>query len=141
MTACGALVCSAAQSRNALRKPWTVARSARPVFRSTCVKVMSDIGWPCFTDDGNIRPLPSDRGRARSSTSCAASLSGTRCSVPLFMRSPGMRHSHVPVSSSFHVAPRASPDRAAVSTRKRRHSLLARDALEASTTASAAATS
>ena len=88
------------------------------------------------------QPDPSRRTRACSSNSSAASDRGTRCSTPAFMREPGMRHSrHRGLVYFVHVAPRASPDRAAVNTRNRRHNLLARDALEASTVASAADTS
>ena len=48
-------------------------------------------------------------------TATAASDKGTRCSTPAFLRDAGMRHSRASRSTSPHVAPRASPDRTAVS--------------------------
>ena len=48
--------------------------------------------------------------RARSRTTSAASLTGTRWPAPPFMRSPGRRHSRASLSTSTQVAPRASPD-------------------------------
>ena len=58
-----------------------------------------------------------------------------------FMRSAGIRHSAACRSISFQVAPRASPDRTAVSTVNRRHAFTASLAEDASMASSAAPTS
>ena len=115
--------------------------SASPVVRITLVRDMSDRGRAGERGEGNTRPCPPLNGRACSSTVIAASLSGTRCGLPAFMRSPGIVHVFASVSISFQVAPRASPLRAAQRIRKRKQSLDASDAPEASTVSSAAATS
>ena len=53
------------------------------------------------------------RGIAFRSVTAAVD-SGTRCSFPAFMRSAGIVHTRASISISIHVAPRTSPDRAAV---------------------------
>ena len=73
-----------------------------------------------------------------SSTPTAASDNPTRCSAPAFIRDAGTRHSRPSRSTSPHVAPRASPDRTAVSAVKRIAALTARPDPDASTAASAA---
>ena len=55
-TAQGVSVRSSVQFLKLVRNPWTVARSARPVDRSTFVSVMSDICDFRFIGDGNTRP-------------------------------------------------------------------------------------
>ena len=87
---------------------------------TTAAAVIGEMGRADLSGDGKTSPLPSSNPRARPSTATAASDSGTRCSRPPFIRSPGIRHSFASKSTSAQVAPRASPDRAAVSTRKRR---------------------
>ena len=72
MTAWGALVLSAAQSRKADRKPWTVARSASPQSRKTFVSVMSESGEPRLRGDGKTSPLSPHNGAASCSTAKAA---------------------------------------------------------------------
>ena len=64
---------SAHQSRKALRKPWTVARSASPWSRRTFVRAMLLRGWPVRVGEGKTRPLPSPCPLARARTSRAAS--------------------------------------------------------------------
>lgn len=64
--------------------------------------------------------------------SSAESESGTRCSAAAFILDAGMRHSRDSRSTSSHVAPRASPDRQAVSATKRRHAFADCDALDTS---------
>ena len=69
------------------------------------------------------------------------SLSGTRCSMPAFMREPGIVHVAPSRSISSHVAPLASPERAAVNTRNLRHCFAACEVWDASTVLSADPTS
>ena len=102
---------------------------------------MFDRGWPALRGEGNTRSEPSWQAFASSSTSRAASLSGTRCSVAAFILSAGMRHSRAAKSISSHTALRASPERAAVNTANRKHSLADVDAPVRSTTARASLTS
>ena len=54
--------------------------------------------------------------------------SGTRCSTPDFIRSAGMRYSRASRSISAQVAPRVSPDLAAVRTVNHKQSLAVDDA-------------
>ena len=117
---------------NVVLKPWTVARSARPRPRNNFVRVISDIGRPGLSADGKTRSLPSRMYSARPSTSRACALSGTRCSAPDFMRSPGIVHVAACRSISAHVAPLASPDRAAVRTTNWKQSRVVRLAPESS---------
>ena len=97
------------QSRNVLRNPWTVARSARPVVRRILVSVMSESDCPCRVGEGKTRSDPTCSSRAFDSTSRAATDSGTRCGRPPFIRSAGTGHNAWPVSISLQTAPRASP--------------------------------
>ena len=53
---------------------------------------MSDIGEPGFIGDGNTRPDSSRKTDASPSTLSACLLRGTRCSMPAFIRSDGIRH-------------------------------------------------
>ncbi len=89
----------------------------------------------------NESAAPSECARMPSSTATAASDNGTRCSDPAFIREAGTRHSRASRSTSPHVAPRASPDRTAVSAVKRIAALAAGPAPDASTATSAAGTS
>ena len=57
-------------------------------------------------------------------TAIAGAVSGTVCSLRPFMRSGGIVHTLAFRSISSHVMPRASPDRAAVSIKNRRQSVL-----------------
>ena len=131
---------SAAQSRKLERNPCTVARSARPTVRRIFVSVMSESGRPP-TGEWNTSPDSPRRGAASSSAAIAASLSGTRCSTPPFIRSAGIVHRQASRSISSHVAPLASPDLAAVSTRNSKHAFAATPALDAAMISSAAGTS
>ena len=67
--------------------------------------------------DGKTRPDPSAISAASCRTAIARPDSGTRCSLPAFIRSAGIVHVAVAMSISAHVASRTSLDRAAVSTR------------------------
>ena len=111
-------------------------RSWRPATLSTLVSVMSESASPCLSGDGKTRPLPSSKARARGDVG----LTAQRYSMlaPAFMRSPGIVHV---ADSRSHVAALASPERAAVRTRNRRHSLDAGLAFDASTVSSAAPSS
>ena len=85
--------------------------SARFIRLSNAVRVISDIGRPGFVP-GNTSSSP--RPRTASRIAIAEAVSGTRCSVPAFIRSAGMVHILSPASISDHRAPRTSPDRAHV---------------------------
>ena len=88
--------------------------------------------------------LAGERGasaRAAASTSSAHDARGTRCCLPVFMRSPGMVQVAVSRSISSHRAPRTSALRQAVSTRNASASWVPGLELDARTFASAAATS
>ena len=102
---------------------------------------MSESGLPGLRGEGNTKSLLSWWFLAWFNTSRAVSLSGTRCSLAIFIFSAGIRHSRALKSISSHTALRASPERAAVSTVNRRHSLADGDARDSSTKASASATS
>ena len=80
--------------------------------------------------DGTNRSAGPRRGRTCSSTSSAASVSGTRCSMPAFILDSGLRHSRASGSISSQVARRASPDRQAASTTNRRDALADTDGRE-----------
>ncbi len=127
-TAQGVSVCSRAQVLKLERKPWTVARSARPVSRSTFVSVVSESGLPGLSGDGKTSPEPSLSRLARTRTFNAASARGTRCSAPFFMRDSGKRHSFSSRSISAQVAPRASPLLAAVRIKNRKQYFTANEA-------------
>ena len=126
---------SAAQSRKADRQ----AVDRRPVCQSAIAQDLCE----CHVGEQGAAPTrrredqpvivaQSRNGRASCSTAKAASDNGTRCSAPPFIRSAGMVQRRLPRSSSDHVAPRASPERAAVRIRKRRQSFAAMPAVEAS---------
>ena len=83
---------------------------------------------------------PSECALMPSSTPTAAADNGTRCSAPAFIRDAGTRHSPTSRSTSPHVAPRASPDRTAVSAVKLIAALTTGLAPDASTASSAAGT-
>ena len=85
-------------------------------------------GLPGFSGEGKTRPEPSRRLLACSSTSRVTSDKGTRCSLAVFVLVAGIRHSQASKSISSQTALRASPDRVAVNTTNRRHSLEAGDA-------------
>ena len=104
-------------------------------------RIMADSGEPIFSGDGNTRLLSSRKTDASRRRSRACLLRGTRCSMPAFIRWDGIRHSWPWRSISSQVAPRASPERAAVSTRNRKHNLAATEAWDDSTASSAAPTS
>ena len=70
--------------------------------------------------DGKQRPAGLCSFLIASSVATLAGDSGTLCSRPPFMRSAEMRHSAASRSISLRLAPRASPDRTAVSIVNRR---------------------
>ncbi len=81
---------------------------------------MSERDFPDF--DGKIRSHSLCRhSSAACSTSMALEDNGTLCFTLLFMRSAGTVHTRDSKSISDHVARRASPLRAAVRTRNRKH--------------------
>ena len=113
MTARGASVRSAAQSRKLERNPCGTA----PILRALSRPANSKLGSTSPRADGNTN---SDRGAcalAPARISRARPDSGTRCSRRLFIRSAGIVHTPSSKSNSFQRAPRTSPDRQAVSTR------------------------
>ena len=132
-TAHGVSVCSMVHVLKDVRKPCTVALSARPALRSTLVRVMSLSIRPGRSGDGKHSPEPSSSSRASINTSRAWALRGTRCSMPAFMREPGIVQVAPSMSISSQVAPLASPDRAAVSTKNFRQCFEAGDVWDAST--------
>ena len=116
-------------------------RQRRTRLRSSLDGALSVNERPCFVP-GNIRSDPVSRmSMASDSAASAASGNRTTCGCPVFIRSPGIRHSCASKSISCHVARRASPPRAAVSRRKRKHSFSALVTADSSTAASAPATS
>ncbi len=62
---------------------------------------------------GNTSGLPSSRGSACNSATARADR-GTRCSLPIFMRTPGIIQSALSRSNSSQRAPRTSCERVAV---------------------------
>ena len=98
---------------------------------------MSDSGCPGRIGEGKIRPDPSRSFAASFKTANAASDSGTRCSMPPFMRPAGTVHSALSRSTSSQWAPLASPLLAAVNTPNQRQNLAASDAWDAFTTSRA----
>ena len=88
--------------------------SSRFMRRSTAVSVMSERGlWSRVL--GKTMSVSASLVSFKDSSSCiAASDSGTRCSFPAFMRSPGTVHSLCSKSTSYQAIPRTSPERAAV---------------------------
>ena len=105
---------------------------------------IQDTSGPARTD--NVLPLSgrpdlpgktnSERGesaRAAVSTSSARRASGTRCRLPVFMRSPGIVHVAASRSISSHRAPRTSPLRQAVRTSISNASFALASALDART--------
>ena len=87
-----------------------------PSSRSSLERVLSLSTRP--VGDGKTRPLRSAISRARSRTATARPDSGTRCSSFAFMRAGGTVQVTAASSTSSHRAPRTSPERQAVSTRK-----------------------
>ena len=134
----GTLAHSPHQSRKDDRKPCTVALIPR--FLSSLVNVMSDSGLPRRLLE-NTSPESSRSRRASRTIANARSVNGTRCSRPAFIRDPGIVHMRASASISSIVAPRTSPERAAVRTRNSKASLVAMNAPEARTASTAARTS
>ena len=85
-----------------------------PISLSSFDRVLSFWGRP--VREGKIRPLPSTICSASSSTLSAASDSGTRCSVEVFVRGAGMVHTPgLPVD----LGPRGETDLARAARRQR----------------------
>ena len=88
--------------------------------------------------DGNTNPDPSSSGLTSRSSATASTDSGTRCIFSDFMRSAGIVQVAASKSISSQVAPRASPDRQAVSTTNRKQAFAVSDARPLSMAFSAA---
>jgi len=105
-------VVSPAQSRNVDRKPWTVM-STRPIRRRSIAIDMLDRCLPVPPRNTSWSG-EAFLGRSEFRMAIARALNGTWCSAPAFILAAGTVQSAWLRSTSPHVIPSVSPDRAAV---------------------------